>query len=56
MDELYDMMDAYFDAFDDTFPHPPTDQRSDEEIASLIRECLDRGEPYDPKWDDLCDY
>lgn len=56
MDELYELMDDYAETFGDNFPHPPTDQRSDEEIASLIRECLDRGEPYDPHWQPGCNY
>lgn len=56
MEELYELMDEYAEAFGDNFPHPPTDQRTDEKIAALIRECLDRGEPYDPHWEQDCDY
>lgn len=54
--DLYELMDAYADAFDDVFPRPPTDGRTDEETAAIIRECLDRGEPYDPHWEQGCDY
>lgn len=56
MDGLYELMDEHAEKFGDNFPHPPTDPRSDEETASLIRECLDAGKPHNPHWQPDCDY
>lgn len=53
MDEL---LERYRELFGEPFLRLPTDYRTDDEIETIIRDCIARKEPYDQPLDPECDY
>lgn len=49
MDDLiYELMDEYKAKFGDIFPRMMMMSAPDEEVVAAIRQCLDKGQPFDP--------
>lgn len=53
---MWDLMDKYEDTFNEQFPLMLFRGMKDHEIISILKECLEKGEPYDSELEEGCDY
>lgn len=56
MDKLERLLAKYQDQFEDNFPLMLCRHMDDDEIATIIENCLDADEPYEPKLDVNANY
>lgn len=56
MDKMDRLLDKYKAKFGEHFPLMLCRGMDDEEINSLVEECLESGKPYDPKLDPDANY
>lgn len=52
MNQLDELLIAYADKFNDSFPIFAVMHLGDDEIIDLIQNAIDKNEPYDPKYQD----